>query len=113
MAGRTNDSAKTASDRTAEQQGAGGLNAASAGLNPCCQSFNDTYREMIKSQLGKITGELLKPELLDAVEERLNHNGYKMEDIASDPENYQDAIAHAFKQAKDGKQEEELARGTE
>lgn len=105
------DRSAVANDRTSESNGSKGLNVVSAGLNPCNQSFNDEYKEMLKLQLGKLTGQELKPELLDAVEERLNKNGYKMEDIAGDPENYQSAISQALSQAKDGLLEEEMNKG--
>ena len=90
-----------ASDRVSEQQGQKNLNAVSAGLNPCSPSFNDAYKEMMKLQLGKLTGQEIKQDMLDAVEDRLNKNGYKIEDIASDPENYQSAISNALQQAQD------------
>jgi hypothetical protein len=65
---------------------------------------------MLKTQLGKFSGQEMKAEMLDAVEDRLNKNGYKMEDIASDPENFSSAVAHAFKQAKDDIEEVERSR---
>jgi hypothetical protein len=95
------DKSAAASDRTSEQQGQKGLNVVSAGLNPCSQSFNDDYRSMLKLQLSKATGQDLRPDMLDKVEERLNKNGYKMEDIAGNPDNYQSAISQAYKQEKD------------
>ncbi len=104
------DRSAQASDRTSEQQQVqNGVNVVSAGLNPCCQSFNNDYREMLKSQLGKITGQDLEPDMLNAVEERLNKNGYSMEDIAADPENFQSAISKALDQAQGGLIEKAVA----
>jgi hypothetical protein len=91
-----------AGDRVAQGQATAGLTAARAGLNLSSPYFNVTYRDMIKLQLGRLTGQELKPDLLDAVEIRLNKNGYKIEDVACDPENYQAAISQALSQAKDG-----------
>lgn len=102
------DRAAPANDRAAETQGQKGLNVVSAGLDPCNQGFNDEYRQMLKSQLGKISGEKIDEDLLDKVEDRLGKNSFKIEDIANDPENYQSAIGHAFSQAKDSRVEEEL-----
>jgi hypothetical protein len=92
----------TPSDRTSEQQGQKDLNAATAGLNLCSPSFNDAYKGIQKLQLGKLTGQEMKEELMDAVEDRLNKNGCKIEEVAGDPENYQSAISDALQQAKDG-----------
>ena len=92
-------------DKTSEQHGQKGLNVVAAGLDPCNQSFNDAYRDMLKTQLGKITGQQLTDELLDAVEDRLHKNGFKVEDIAGDPENHQSALKQAFIQGKDGLEE--------
>lgn len=102
------DKAASANDRVADNQGTKGLNVTSAGLDPCHRSFNDLYRDMLKSQLSKITGEELDEETLRRVEDRLSKNGMKMEELASDPENHEAALSQALTQAKDSYIEEEM-----
>jgi len=90
-----------ASDRVSEQQGQKLLNAVSAGLNPCSTSFNDAYKDMLKTQQGNLTEQQGKPELAPEVEERLSKDGYNMQEIASDPESHQAATNQAATRAKD------------
>lgn len=104
---KVTDQSTKPTDRTADNGNTNKLKISGAELDPCSQSFNDAYMEIMKTQIGRFTGEKLTEDLLSAFQERLEHNGYKIEDIAGDPENYQGAISQALAQAKDGRDEQE------
>lgn len=95
------DRPASSTDRASEQQGQKGLNVLAAGLNPCCTAFNDDYKEAMTLRLGKAVGQDTKPELARETEERLAKNGYKAEDIASDPKRHEGVTEKAQQQAKD------------
>lgn len=93
-------------DRVSEIGIKQGLNVSSAGLNPCHQEFNNQFNEMLKSQLGKITGLPLEEDLLREIGERIQKKGFNLEDIASDPENHQKVLGQAFKETMSARDEE-------
>jgi len=97
----SSDRASRASDRSRENQNGSVISSSSCGLDLCHPTFNDVYRNMLSLELRKQTGKEISEELLGAVEERLNLNGYKIEDIGSDAGNYQGAIGQALGQAND------------
>lgn len=97
-----------ATDKASEQQAQGAMSVASAGLNPCCVSFNNDYRAM----LDRFSGNEVSSSLMSSVEAQLSKKGVTMQDVYSDPESYQSTFTEALAEAAGAmEQAEQAGRG--